>query len=425
MQMTAATLMLWWDNKDEEWYKQLPAKERFLYWHIPAGDEIIRIPRSFEAGAMFAALPESMADAWYRQEPERMIEWFTNTFDTLSPVQGLETTPVLAKVTAEQLANENFFFDTPIVPRSEQYQPAEEQYNEYTTQASKALGELFNASPRRIDHAIRGVAGPVAMDILDVVGLGRTAQDREAGASDIPIVGRLFQRGGRGLPVRMRAVGNLYDKYDEYIRRSYSEEQYETDEERQVRLMLKDATQAISSLSFVRQNTYAQDKRQAILRETLNIAKNALDAAKEGDIQRERFKTEKKESEVREEAIKIQKEADKVKDMGEINPGRLFELHNRRIELANDRLKLARKSEDKSRIREVVRDNRKLINMKPLLDRYERAIRDLEDRLKTAGSDDVNRIQARIDELRKKFNRKMRQSGVGIDKVIEDKAETP
>ena len=48
LQLTAATMLLWWRNKDEEWWKEMDYREKFLNWHqkitLPDGrEELVRI----------------------------------------------------------------------------------------------------------------------------------------------------------------------------------------------------------------------------------------------------------------------------------------------------------------------------------------------------------------------------------------------
>ena len=138
-------------------------------------EELIRLPRAFQVDAVFTALPEAIVDSWYRRDPEAVREWFA-TFRELSSPNLL---PPLVEETLEQLANRDFFFDRPIVPMGEERRPAEEQFNEYTSRVAIILGDMFDVSPRRIDHAIEGLFGPVGGDVLGVLGLGPPDQERE------------------------------------------------------------------------------------------------------------------------------------------------------------------------------------------------------------------------------------------------------
>ncbi len=287
LQLTALSLLLWYENKDKEWYKTLPYRDRYLHWWFDGPeDELIRLPRAFEVGMVFAALPEMALDAWYRQEPEQALRWFETMWQTSRPagVGGARFggLPVLypemplAEEILEQAANRDFFFDRPLVPMGEERKPPEEQYSEFTSRAAIMLGDLFNISPRRIDHAIQGVFGYVGGDILDLIGLGPPDVERERELSDLPIVGRAFRRGGE-VGTRSLQIDTLYDKLEQAQLRQASDKHPETEEERQQRLLLNDAAQAVTALTYIRARTGSVEQRRAITREAQAIAEAALE----------------------------------------------------------------------------------------------------------------------------------------------------
>lgn len=299
LQIAASTLAMWWLLKDEEWYADMEDDERFLYWHVPAGDEVLRIPRPQEIGGVFAALPEMFADAWYREDPETAKAWFSEMFDVARP----PLVPVLPGEVIEQAANRDFFWDRPIVDRSLQQKPEGEQFNEYTSRAARALGNVFDVSPQRIDHAIRGVFGGLGADIIDVLGLGNEKQRKDPELADAPVLGRLFLRGGT-TGYRSKAVDRLYDELGEMRKLQASDVQIETEDQRQLRLLVQDATQALSALSRVRSEV-AGDDRAAITREMRLIAKDALGRVEQGgrvsQSARNRFTNAEKAAKRREE----------------------------------------------------------------------------------------------------------------------------
>lgn len=307
LQLTAASLLLWWEVKDEEWYRGMDAREKFLNWHLPFtwNDrlELLRVPRAFEVGAFFSALPEMLLDAWYREDPQSASEFFQawrrasgEWAGQLSETAIPNMTPVLLEAAGEQLANRDFFWDTPIVPRGDEFKPAPEQFNEYTSRAAILLGQVFRASPRRIDHAIEGVFGPVGGDLLSVLGLGPVGVEREKELADLPAVGRLFQRGG-AIGTRPRQVGEVYDRLEEAKKRQHSERNPETEPERQQRLQLEDAAKAITALLYVRQFTPETALRDRLTLATVQIARDAIRADSAGDMDREAFRAERRAAE--------------------------------------------------------------------------------------------------------------------------------
>ncbi len=282
--LTIPTLLLWWRNKDEEWYKEMPAKEKALFWHIEFGDNtLFRFPRSFEIGQFFAAAPEAMLDSWYRTDPEAVKEWFPVAFEVLTP----DIRPVLVRETIQQLRNFDDFWDRPIVSERLKRKPPQEQVGPYTSRVAQLVGDMFKVSPQRVDHAIRGIGGGVATDIISVVGLGPKEIDRQPEAADIFLLGRMFSRGGR-LGGRLKSVTKMYDLLDAAQTRQASDRIEETEQQGQRRLLLTDAARAVSNLLYVRSVTPSKDRRSQLSAEALAIAKDAVKTIETGERLRKR-----------------------------------------------------------------------------------------------------------------------------------------
>lgn len=306
LELTVVTLLLWWLYKDEEWWKSMPLRERFMHWHFPIDingkEELVRIPRAFEIGMIFGALPEMLADAWYRDEPEQVKEWFS----TLTDVSAPEYLPVLGQVSMEQWRNRQWP-DRPIVPRSVEQKPAEEQFNEYTSKAAILLGDIFEKSPMRIDHIIEGVGGPVAGDLLEALGVGPAEIEREEEPADAPLVGRLFQRGGR-MGIQPRQIENLYDVLAEAQLKQHSDRHPETRDERKMRLQLEDAAKAVSALILVRRYTKGYEDRKRITAQARELAERALAAHEGGRRDRAEFAGERKKAQINRRRVEAGKE---------------------------------------------------------------------------------------------------------------------
>lgn len=190
---TGPALALWWKNKDEEWYKALPWRERYLYSNFDDGKNVWRIPRPFEWGNAFMVVPEAILDSWYRQDPEAARKAVGHIFESTNPID----LPVIAKIAKEQWSNRIEFWDRPIVPRGEDDLPPSEQVGPYTSRLAIGINKAFpDLSPRRVDAAIRGYFGGLGTDMMDLLGLGATRQDRQWEGSDFPVFGTLVRRGG-------------------------------------------------------------------------------------------------------------------------------------------------------------------------------------------------------------------------------------
>jgi len=206
---TAPALLNWWKNKDKEWYKMLPWRERYTYTNIDDGANVWRIPRPFEWGNAFQVMPEALLDSWYRRDPEAVKQAIGHVFETTNPVD----LPVLAKIAKEQWSNRIAFWDRPIVPRGEQDLPAAMQVGPYTTKLAVAINRAFpGLSPRRVDSALRSYFGGTAGDLTSLLGLGASQVDREWERSDVPILGTLFRRGGE-FNAQNQAISDFYDAW--------------------------------------------------------------------------------------------------------------------------------------------------------------------------------------------------------------------
>jgi hypothetical protein len=289
LELTMLTLMLWWYNKDKEWYKTLHPRERFLHWWFEfknpfTGDqELIRMPRPFELGHVFAALPETLADSWYRTQPELAREYFETAWNLINP----GVTPVLLDEARDQWRNRDDFWETPIVPLGEivSKKPEQEQYGPYTTKLAIILGRIFKASPRRIDHVIEGLFGGVGEDVTALFGRGEPLEGRESEPADIPILGRFFRRGGL-VGTRPYQIDRLYDAYNKALMRQASDEIEETSAMRRERLLLGDATALVGHLMYIRSRTPGRVEREQLAAEARDVAVDVVQQLETGEIDR-------------------------------------------------------------------------------------------------------------------------------------------
>jgi hypothetical protein len=306
--LTVPTIALWYMNKDEDWWKDLPSREKFSYWHVPVDmpgheGERIRVPRPYETGALFAAMPEMFLDSWYNEDPDAAKEWVDHFFRVTAPPM----VPLAAQETLEQVGNRDSYFDMPIVPMREERKPAEEQYDEFTTRAARYLGDLFGLSPRRIDHAMRSTLGGVSTDLLaatnllpDPLKLGPEGDSSEWEMADLPVLGRLFARGGEH-GTRSKSVDKLFEALDEAQTLQASDRHEETRTERELRLQLADAAKAVTNLYAVRRLTPDKEKRRALTVEVAKIAREALRLNREEAVRRSRVRLERDRSARRKE----------------------------------------------------------------------------------------------------------------------------
>jgi len=244
--MTLPTLWLWWKYKDEDWWRKMPTREKFQYWHFRVGDEVIQIPRTQDWGGVFASVPEALLDGWYQRDPKGVEKSMGYLFDNVTP----DILPTIARAAVEQLGNRIDYFDRPIVPTGDLNKPAAEQYSPYTSVFAKWLGahlpnwKVLNIpinSPRRIDALIRTMAGGVGSDLAHLLDISK----KDLTLSDLPVIGRAFRQGGvEG--VGSTDVENFYDALDEAKTRAASEANPESPQEQQQRQLLEDTSKTIA-----------------------------------------------------------------------------------------------------------------------------------------------------------------------------------
>ncbi len=194
--ITIPSLLLWWKNRDDPRWKDIPDWERDLFWIVftnkwekPENDQDLlahaargmaqevngealvnkgytfRLPKPFEIGVLFGSVPERILDAYVADKPDA----FKHFGKTLGNVFGINAIPTALLPPLQQMTNYNFFTDRPLVPDSMKALLPEYQYAAYTTEATKALGAMIGtfpgmkessfASPMVIDNYIRGWSG--------------------------------------------------------------------------------------------------------------------------------------------------------------------------------------------------------------------------------------------------------------------------
>ncbi len=274
--VTIPAIASWFMYRDEEWYVETPANEKFQYNFIRVGDDIIRVRQPHEYGVVFGALVTAMLDSAYREGDNSMDDFARFAKSAMSP----EFMPPILQESAEQLANMDWFFDRPIVPRREAGRMyAADQHGPYTTQAAKFLGGMLGWSPRRIDHAVKGFFGSAVPDAQRALESMFTAasRDREFEASDVPLLGATFRRGGATI-TQSKTIDRLYELKESADLRMNSPSVDETEQQRQRRLLISDATRAIGLLSSLRSAAYDVHDREAYTKEMVAIAKEAANA---------------------------------------------------------------------------------------------------------------------------------------------------
>lgn len=185
--ITAATMLLYSMNSDDDRYDDLPEWEKDAYYHIfldkifPAealeaagikADEVhVRMPKPFEVGALFSTIPERATRLAQGKDDiskygDRMWSMVRDTFAV--------DLPQFVKPLAEQWANEVTFTGSPIVPERMKDLAPEAQYDARTSELAKQIGDALPdfmgkaKSPKRIEAAVRAFFGSYGVYVMGI-----------------------------------------------------------------------------------------------------------------------------------------------------------------------------------------------------------------------------------------------------------------
>ena len=211
--ITLPSVMLWYMNKDDERYQELPQWEKDTFWIIPGKENMYKIPKPFEAGILFGTAFERMLQYMDDEKNGRKGVGFKGfgerVRDSFAP--GFIPTAMIPAV--EAITNHSFFRQRNIIPQSQENLPARLQYGANTSEVAKFVGDKINVSPYIVDNTIRGYGGGLA-------GLGLSGIDAATGAKENNASKKWYEapglRGFTAAPYQSsNSVQRVYDDYKE------------------------------------------------------------------------------------------------------------------------------------------------------------------------------------------------------------------
>ena len=185
-------------SDDEDEYESIDDRQKLRNYFIPGTD--FKLPIRAELALLTKVIPELTYNIVVREGTENEYDatkikkalWNSITDAALGP----NLLPQIIRPAAEVTLNYDFFRDRPIVGLGYQKLDSELQYNEYTSELAKILGE-FGVSPLKTDHFIKGTfgtMGSMALYILDGVANQLFDLKRPATPVDrIPIVSPILR----------------------------------------------------------------------------------------------------------------------------------------------------------------------------------------------------------------------------------------
>jgi len=149
--------------------------------HFGLPGQFIAVPKPFEAGTLFATIPQQMyktttGDASTRQNAQLFWDQFSATF-------GVNPIPQFLLPSIEIITNHNFYTGLPLISEGKSRLSPELQYNTGTSQLAMMIGGLpifydfttgkfTGMSPIVIDKLISGYGGPIGTYMVEAVSLG-------------------------------------------------------------------------------------------------------------------------------------------------------------------------------------------------------------------------------------------------------------
>jgi hypothetical protein len=154
---------------DDDWYKRLSTNDKINNNYIKVGDStVIAIPRGFEYGSVFGAIPALVMDAIRQNESKQLTDGLTQMFFStffFNPI------PQVVKPLTEIAFNKDSFTWRDIETRSDKNLPVAERYDENTSEIGKMVGAYVpipGLSPKRADVLLRGYGGTMATVLASV-----------------------------------------------------------------------------------------------------------------------------------------------------------------------------------------------------------------------------------------------------------------
>lgn len=213
MFITMPSVLLWYLNKDDPRYQELPQWQKDIFWIIPTKDTLIKIPKPFELGILFGTVPERMLQWMYDKDRGQKGNGFKGLGDVIIDNMVPNVSPTALVPALEAATNYSLFMNRNIVPQHERDNlPPAMQYGPYTSAVGRGIGKMFDVSPRIVDNTIRGYTGGLG-------GFGLTLSDSVLGMGEERPAKRISEMPGiRGFTATPYAssesVQQVYDEFD-------------------------------------------------------------------------------------------------------------------------------------------------------------------------------------------------------------------
>lgn len=160
------TLLLWYWNKDEDWYKDMPMEMKNKAWHIKIGDTIYDYPKPAFIGQLAGSIPERLLDVMAEGEDKQVIA--DAVYKLIKDLAPSGAPPIIEKF-YEWQTNHSMYRNRPLVDQRLEKLSPKNQYNQYTSMVARGIGQATNLSPIKIDNTIYGLTGSMGYTFMNAV----------------------------------------------------------------------------------------------------------------------------------------------------------------------------------------------------------------------------------------------------------------
>ena len=218
----APTVGLWFINKDDDRYKELPGWRKLLCWNIICGDDgpIISLPKPWIA---VGAMTEGFLNYCQDRDPKTIETTLKTLGEGLAP--GYLPTALVPFIESE--ADYSFFLQRPLEGEALKKLPVSQRYKSWTPEIAKEAGKMFDVSPVKFENWVRAWAGGMgvyAMQLADyplaAMGVKPPAKLPEPVLKRIPILKGLVAREPIG--AGSKSVTDFYDNLTTIIQAEQS-----------------------------------------------------------------------------------------------------------------------------------------------------------------------------------------------------------
>ena len=160
------TLLLWYWNKDEDWYKDMPMEMKNKAWYIKIGDTIYDYPKPPFIGQLSGSIPERLLDVMSEGEDKQVIA--DAVYKLIKDLAPSGAPPIIEKF-YEWQTNHSMYRNRPLVDQRLEKLSPKNQYNQYTSMVARGIGQATNLSPIKIDNTIYGLTGSMGYTFMNAV----------------------------------------------------------------------------------------------------------------------------------------------------------------------------------------------------------------------------------------------------------------